>query len=207
MSFSYSDELYHYGIFGQKWGIRRYQNEDGTYTEAGKERYRTTNPYASTGFREVTGSHRKTVFEEAEEENRRREEKSNRKRDAEKTADDLLTQRKKGKDKPPSSPAEDVLKETGKAIDSADHLARTADKISKRKKKQDTPDLSDMSNEEIKQKIERMRLEQQYNDLTREDTVSGWEKTSEILGLVKDVVVIGGSIATIAATVHSIKKG
>lgn len=32
-------ELYHYGIKGQKWGIRRYQNEDGTLTDAGKKRY------------------------------------------------------------------------------------------------------------------------------------------------------------------------
>lgn len=33
--------LCHYGIKGQKWGIRRFQNEDGTYTTAGKERYGT----------------------------------------------------------------------------------------------------------------------------------------------------------------------
>ncbi len=32
-------ELYHSGIKGQKWGIRRYQNEDGTLTEEGRERY------------------------------------------------------------------------------------------------------------------------------------------------------------------------
>ena len=31
--------LSHHGILGQKWGIRRYQNEDGTLTEAGKRRY------------------------------------------------------------------------------------------------------------------------------------------------------------------------
>lgn len=36
---SYSDELYHHGIIGQKWGVRRFQNSDGTLTEAGKARY------------------------------------------------------------------------------------------------------------------------------------------------------------------------
>ena len=31
--------LYHYGISGQKWGLRRFQNPDGTLTEEGKKRY------------------------------------------------------------------------------------------------------------------------------------------------------------------------
>lgn len=36
---AYPNELYHHGIKGQKWGIRRYQNADGSLTEAGKKRY------------------------------------------------------------------------------------------------------------------------------------------------------------------------
>ena len=36
---SMKNELYHYGIKGQQWGVRRFQNEDGSYTNAGKNRY------------------------------------------------------------------------------------------------------------------------------------------------------------------------
>lgn len=36
------NELMHYGVKGQKWGVRRYQNKDGSLTNAGKKRYSTT---------------------------------------------------------------------------------------------------------------------------------------------------------------------
>lgn len=34
-------EFYHHGILGMKWGVRRYQNKDGSLTSAGKQRYKT----------------------------------------------------------------------------------------------------------------------------------------------------------------------
>lgn len=38
ISVVHDDTLEHHGIKGQKWGVRRYQNEDGTRTAAGKKR-------------------------------------------------------------------------------------------------------------------------------------------------------------------------
>lgn len=34
-----ADEIKHWGIFGQKWGVRRFQNKDGSLTPEGRQRY------------------------------------------------------------------------------------------------------------------------------------------------------------------------
>ena len=54
-----SDSLVHYGVKGMKWGVRRYQNKDGSYTSAGKKRRKQY----SSDYKE-TASLRKKSYKE-----------------------------------------------------------------------------------------------------------------------------------------------
>ena len=61
--YTYTNELYHHGILGQRWGIRRYQNKDGTLTAAGKRRAdKLRNEYLTlTGKSQVRGNKTKAT--------------------------------------------------------------------------------------------------------------------------------------------------
>ena len=62
----------HHGIIGMKWGVRRYQNKDGTLTNAGKARYSTDGDAGSlapnSGVGKKTDTSSKRVREMSEEE-------------------------------------------------------------------------------------------------------------------------------------------
>ena len=66
------NELCHYGIHGMRWGIRRYQNKDGTLTTAGQKRYRKE--LARLKNEEVVLKNRKKVEAKFEKLNSKRKE-------------------------------------------------------------------------------------------------------------------------------------
>lgn len=129
-------ELYHHGIIGQKWGIRRFQNKNGKLTSAGKKRkLLSLNPF-----------------------------------------------RRKSKDK------KDEYK---LAITDNHKIGFVHDDYTKG---HDKRPISQLSNAELKAKIERIALEKKYNELTANNTKTGKSFLKRASSIAKTYVSIADTL-------------
>ena len=90
---------------------------------------------------------------------------------------------------------------------SSKNIANTLSDINSRKRREQyDKELSEMSNKEIQEYITRMNLEKQYRNLKEEDVRDGYRIADDILGVVGDLAVIGGSIAGIITAGYYLKQ-
>lgn len=168
-----NNELYHHGVKGMKWGVRRYQNKDGSLTNAGKKRYdqdvRENNAKKKDNRIIIDGPDAKRWVKED-------------------------------------------MSRAKKTVDSASGLVKEAKAIEREsrptavKKKMD---LSNMTDQQLRDKINRANLEKQYNDLFGEPatvTVSKGRKFAQnFLEVGGSVLAVGSSALGIALAIKELR--
>lgn len=169
----YNDQIWHWGVKGMKWGVRRYQNADGSLTDAGKRRYST----------DVAANAKK------KKDNRLPEESLN----------------------DPNRWVKEDQERTKRVVDSGNQMAsnlKTLNDKSMRIQARRTPkmDLSKMTDQEMREQINRAMLEKQYDDMFNPKKVySGREAVGDTLEIAGSVLAITSSALSIALAIKELK--
>jgi len=157
--------LVHYGVLGMKWGVRRYQNKDGSLTAAGQKRYD-------------------------------RDKRENAAKKKENRID--LT------NPDPQRWAKEDLERTKRVVDTNADLVKEMRKIEQSTSPKSTTkrmDLSNMSDKEMRDKINRELLERQYNQLFADTSTAQVSKGRQTL---RDTLEIAGSVLAVTGSSLSI---
>lgn len=165
------NELYHYGVLGMKWGVRRYQNRDGSLTAEGKKRY-----------------------------NRDIAENLAKKKDS----------RIDTSSPDPNRWVREDIERSKRVIDSGSDLIRQAKSIERDTSPRSTKkrlNVSNMSDKELRDKINRELLERQYSDIFGEEAkVSrGRRFTRETLEIAGTALAATSSILGIMLAIKQLK--
>ena len=150
----YSEELYHHGIKGQKWGVRRFQNADGSLTAEGKQRY---------------------------------------------SYDDFKSA-KANIDK-----ANEIVK-SGKSV--SETVGKKAqDVFNKQYNKQIQKSISEMSDKELREVVNRLNMEEQYTRMMQSRAPKlGKNKVDEILDYAGAGLTVASSAIAILLAIKELKK-
>ena len=175
-------ELYHWGRKGQKWGVRRYQNPDGSLTELGKKRYARDAREKGYDKQDEGGAYYKTVG------------KKNRREDLDVDADRYVKEDRERSKR--------VLDESAGMTNKLKNITDQSIRNNKIQKM----DLSNMTDKEMRDQINRAMLERQYNDMfAPRQSTRGREAVSKILEVAGSVLAIGSSALGIALAIKELK--
>ena len=175
------DYLAHFGILGMKWGIRRYQNKDGSLTALGRKRYVGLVDYDNNGKPIGDGKNISDAKAQA-------------------TANALAR-----------NSAEKDFKAGKSVFDNSSTAAQKLRDINsiasdrKRSKMLKKLKISEMTDQELRDAVNRMQLEDNFSRLASERISTGRERTGELLAIAGNVLAIGGTAASIALAIHQLK--
>ena len=171
------NELYHHGIIGMRWGVRRFQNRDGTSTPAGRRRRRQAEPTVEEkqqAIKEagINKAYKKVMFENSK-----------------------------------TKAAKDIVDDSSKLVNQAKQMSDGYLKNSAKKEKLDLSKMSDKEmREKINRELLERQYNSLFAE-EKSTASKGAEALNKTLTIASSVLAAGSTALGIALSIKQLKGG
>jgi hypothetical protein len=171
--------LAHHGILGMKWGVRRFQKEDGSLTPKGKARAKESDSMSDDELAsKVKRMNLESQYDKLNKENAPAPQKSN-------------------------------VEKIKKVVDAASGITKQAKTIATPASKPERIDLDKMTDSELREKVNRFNLEKQYKEIVNttspQTMTKGQQYVNQALDIAGTVLTVTSSAIGLAMAIKELK--